>query len=361
MRVYLFIGTKSQFIKMVPVLLALREQCVPFTYIDSGQHAERTASLRALFGIGDPDVTLGSDEDVATVLGALRWAGPTWLKLPFMKKELRDRLFPEAGVCLIHGDTLSTLMGLEMARKAGIKVAHVEAGLRSRSVWNPFPEELIRKYCMKRSDLLFAPSEEALQNLNQMRVQGQVIGLPGNTVIDALALTSDRKPAITPPENDYALVTCHRFETLMRKRQLRMVVDLLNRTASRIPVLFVLHKPTSDSLRRFGLEKRLSKNIQLMDLMDYQDFIALLSSARMVLSDGGSIQEECALYGKPCLILRSRTERRDGLGKNAMLWKFDPKVDAEFFTLAESYDDEVDPVSASPTQVLLDELLKWAN
>lgn len=358
--IYCFIGTKAQFIKMAPVMRELRQRCIPFRYVDSGQHAAITRELRRVFELPEPDVCLREKaRDITSTGEAIRW----YLRLLWKSRAdgawLRREIFPEGGICLIHGDTLSTLLGLQMARGASLKVAHVEAGLRSFHWFDPFPEELIRIICMKRADLLFAPSIETENNLRAMRLTGQVVRVDGNTVADALrwigtsASGSDKMPAVP-----FALATCHRLETIANRRRLRQVVDLLNRVAEAIQLVFVVHAPTRHYLRRSGLEQQLSPAIQIEELLDYGEFIALLGAARFVLSDGGSIQEECAYLNKPCLILRSKTERNDGLGRNAVLWKFDNQVADNFLRRVTQNDKPEQRQLSQPSAQIVEHLAK---
>jgi len=329
--IYCFIGTKAQLIKMAPVMRELRQRHIPFRYLDSGQHAAITRELRRLFELPEPDVCLRDrTQDITSTREAIRWYLRLLWKSRTDRAWLRREVFPDDGVCLIHGDTLSTLLGLQMARRAGLKVAHVEAGLRSFHWFDPFPEELIRIFCMKRADLLFAPSAEAETNLRAMRLPGQIIRVAGNTVADALRWMGSTARSRIAPTTPFALATCHRLETLTSRRRLSRVVDLLNRVAATWPLVFVVHGPTRRYLRQFGLEARLNPAMIVKDLLDYGEFIALLSAAQFVLSDGGSIQEECAYLDKPCLILRNQTERNDGLDRHALLWRFDDQI-AEHF------------------------------
>lgn len=330
--IYCFIGTKAQFIKMAPVMRELRQRRIPFRYIDSGQHAAITRELRRVFELPEPAVCLrDTGRDITSTGEAIRWYLHLLWKSRTDRAWLRQEIFPEDGICLIHGDTLSTLLGLQMARGAGLKIAHVEAGLRSFHWFDPFPEELIRIVCMNRADVLFAPSTEAETNLRAMRLNGQVVRVDGNTVADALrwigtTASSSGKTPVVP----FALATCHRLETIANRRRLRQVLDLLNRVAETIQLVFVVHGPTLHYLRRFGMEQHLNPAIRVENLLDYGEFIALLGAARFVLSDGGSIQEECAYLDKPCLILRNKTERSDGLDRNAILWRFDNQVVGDF-------------------------------
>lgn len=358
--IHFFIGTKAQFIKMAPIMVEMNSRGLPFRYIDSGQHADLTRSLRKSFSIRDPDVFLSNNTgSIVSILEALGWyIGCRWKSLTNLKW-LKREVFPGGGICLIHGDTLSTLLGMNMAARAGIKVAHVEAGLRSFNIWDPFPEELIRVRCMKRSDLLFAPSDEAFANLRRMGLSEKVIKVSGNTVLDAIRLINKDKISIEIPETPFALATCHRLETITRKERLAKIVSLLNRVAWEMPVLFVVHQPTRRSLERFGLVQSLNSDIRNINMLDYNEFAALERAASIILTDGGSIQEECSYLNKPCLILRDATERPDGLGRNAVLWKFDEEV-AESFLSQQNHVDLTDLNKLpSPSAEIVDALIKF--
>ncbi|NQT36754.1 MAG: UDP-N-acetylglucosamine 2-epimerase [Planctomycetes bacterium] len=357
--IHVFIGTKAQFIKMAPVMVEMRARDIPFRYVDSGQHAQLTQSLRRVFGLPEPDVFLRRQEgDIVTIPSAVHWYFKHLWASMLQKKWLKEKVFPEGGVCLIHGDTLSTLLGMQMARAAGLDVAHVEAGLRSFRIWDPFPEELIRIRCMRRSRLLFAPSDEAAANLTKMKVRGTIVKIGGNTVADSLRLTDDMPNNAPIPDEPFALVTCHRLETIRRKGRLAQVVDLVNRVARQIHVIFVMHKPTRKSLARYGLEARLHPNVERLDMLDYCDFVAMLKAARFVLADGGSIQEECSYLNKPCLIIRKTTERADGLGRNAVLWQFDDAVADQFLQRSSSHEPNEPGDLPRPSSTIIDALLE---
>lgn len=329
--IHFFIGTKAQFIKMAPVMIEMQRRGIAYRYIESGQHGEMTRSLRRVFGIKEPDISLSKDgRDITNMVAAAKWVWRLWMYSIFRKKWLREDVFVGGGICLVHGDTLSTLLGMRLAKAAGLAVGHVEAGLRSYNVLHPFPEELIRMYCMKRCELLFAPSAISEDNLRQMNIRGEIIGLEGNTVVDALRFVEKIKATVKIPSEPYALAACHRLETITSRHRLKHIVDLLNRISLKMKVIFVIHKPTHKYLERFGLKKKILSNVDVLGMQDYMNFTALIRSARMVLTDGGSIQEECGYLNKPCLILRNKTERPDGLEENAMLWEFKEEVLEEF-------------------------------
>lgn len=355
--IHLFVGTKAQFIKLAPVIAEMRDRGIPYRHVDSGQHGEITRSLKDVFGMAEPDVSLRIDKsDIVTIRHAIGWYLKHLSQCLFNRSRLRKQIFPGGGICLIHGDTLSTLLGLQMAKAAGLKVAHVEAGLRSHNIWEPFPEELIRIYCMKRSDVLFAPSDEAFANLEKMKLKGEVVKAMGNTVADSLRLVDSSVVQSEIPSEPYALATCHRLETISKKSRLKKVVDLLNQTAEKWKTVFVTHKPTQRYLAKFDLTESLDPRIECRGMLDYATFVALQKNATLVLTDGGSIQEECGYLRKPCLILRKVSERSDGIGSTARIWGFEDDVAQDFFTWVESYEPTSNHFEVHPSKVIVEKL-----
>jgi len=324
--IHVFMGTKAQFIKMAPLMTALERNGLRINLIDSGQHATLTRRLRGFFGIRQPDTFLWT-KDVTSRWGALVWVVKVMRCLALERRKILSDVFrgDNKGLCLVHGDTLTTLIGAVYAKACGLRLAHVEAGLRSYSWFHPFPEELVRFVVSHMAEYLFAPSRENVSNLVKSRVRGKIICTHGNTVRDSLRTVLDSQTCPAACCSPCALVTCHRFETIYSRQRAGFLVDTVCEVAEKLPVVFVLHPPTRKQLERFRLIDNLKNhpNISLRPILDYPDFIALLAKARLVVTDGGSIQEECAALEKPCLILRERTERSDGLGKNAVLGRFD--------------------------------------
>lgn len=320
-----FIGTKAQYIKTAPVLHALDAAGISYRLVDSGQHSALAASFRDELGLRSPDVRLGGSRDVESVPQAIAWALRLAASLG-SRRYLREEVFGrEASLCLVHGDTPSTLLATLMARRAGLRVVHLESGLRSRSPLHmfPFPEEGIRVLVMHLADVLVAPDKTAVANLSQMRVRARVVAVPGNTSAEALARAADG--GLPEAGSGPAIATMHRVENLHRRSTLRGFVALLERISSTTPALFVVHGPTARALAKSGLGARLSAaGVELRPLLPYVQFVRNLAAAPFVVTDGGSIQEECARLGVPTLLWRACSERPDGLGANVVLSRYDP-------------------------------------
>jgi UDP-N-acetylglucosamine 2-epimerase (non-hydrolysing) len=361
--IHVFIGTKAQFIKMAPILRELQRRGKSFNLIDAGQHAGLTGELLRQFGIGAPDVVLRRERsNIRTVPQALAWSIRHFFHILFTRQRNLRRIFRnEKGICLIHGDTLTTLLSLLYAKRCGISVAHVEAGLRSFRLLDPFPEEVIRRIAMSLSDHLFAPSDWAFENLKKMGYGLKAINIGANTGEDAVRYAFGQPGEGNRPEKPYALAAIHRFETIYSRSRLSMVVEFLEGIAQERKVIFVLHDPTRQQLHRFGLFPRISdhQRITLSPLVPYLEFVRLLAYADFVMTDGGSIQEECYYLNKPCMVLRSTTERVEGLGENAMLADFDLGQMNRFVQDFSSLKRKNRCAGIAPSALIVDHVLRW--
>lgn len=319
--IHIAIGTKAQFIKMAPIMVALKKRATDFNLIDLGQHAKITQNLREEFELKRPDVTLASGKNVARIGQAVRWIAMLLIK-GLRRSWVKEHVFRNrSGVCLIHGDTVSTLIALFLAKRAGLKVAHVEAGLRSFNILEPFPEELVRLVTMRYADILFAPSAWARNNLRKMGLGSKTVSVSSNTSLEAVFSSLSKAISSGHDLKIYALVTVHRIENIFSRPRLEFVLALIERISRDMPVVFVQHPPTVNQMVKFGLQKSLERlpNVRLSNILSHAHFIQLLDKCEFVVTDGGSIQEESYYLGKPCLLLRKKTERMEGIGDNVVL------------------------------------------
>jgi UDP-N-acetylglucosamine 2-epimerase len=334
--IYVLIGTKAQYIKTAPLLRLMQDRGVDYVLIDSGQHADFSKGLRRELEVKEPDVMLANAGNIKSILAAAIWFARQCLACALGRRYLERKVFTRGrGICVLHGDTPSTLVGLMLAKRAGLQVVHIEAGLRSYNILKPFPEELIRVICMRFSDLLFTPSDWALENTRKMGVKGKVVNVRQNTNVEAMYFSLQRAPYDAPAE-PFALMTIHRVETILNKSRLTRVVHLARQIAERLKVVFVLHDPTAVKLNQYGLMGALTENprIETTGLVDHKRFLRLIEAADFVVTDGGSIQEECHYLDVPCLVMRSETERQDGIGSNVVISGFD---DAKIAAFLEGY------------------------
>lgn len=354
--IHVFLGTKAQYIKTAPVIHELDRRGVDYRLIDSGQHGRLTSLLRSELGIRDPDVSLGDGRDIETVPHAIAWSARIAAQLVSRSRLQRDVFGDQRGTCLLHGDTPTTLLSAAMAHRAGLEVAHLEAGLRSHSLVHPFPEEIIRLLVMRRADVLFAPDAHAADNLAAMRVRGRVIRVSANTIVESLhdALDGD----FAPTSKGAVIVTVHRVENLHRPRAMRELLRVMPHILKENDVEFVTHGPTQQVLAKRGSDALLtSAGVRLVPLLAHATFVERLRDAPFVITDGGSIQEECALLGVPTLLWRARTEREDGLGENVVLSNYDPALIDQFIAEPQRWRRPPVDARARPSKEIVDALL----
>lgn len=358
MSILVMIGTKAQFIKTAPILREMDARGVDYRLVYTGQHSETFDLLEQAFGTRAADDTLVPRFEASTKSSFVRWAWSFWITVVGRVLSGKWR-----GVCfgLVHGDTASTLFCAIAIRMLGAKVAHVEAGLRSPRLLDPFPEEIIRRLVSRLSGLHFVPGPEAGSNLSD--VAGKIVDTKGNTLRDALSMALASLPAACQEQGGgggYAVVSIHRNENLSDRRIFELLMQTVVDTARRIPVKFVLHPATRARIMSSGWQVRLEAvaRLDLLDRMDYPDFVRLLLGSRFLMTDGGSNQEEAAMLGLPTLLLRKATERHDGLGDGVVLSSLDPNLIDDFIS---QHADSGWPIrqlaSGSPSALIVDELL----
>ena len=357
MIIYL-IGTKAQYIKMAPVVLETIHRNLPFRLVYSGQHSETFDDLQANFGMPDPDFVLVSGEEAKDHLSFSGWL----LKaIRAVRAPAGALIWKSASFIVVHGDTASALLGAWIGRRFRIPVAHVEAGLRSFSYFDPFPEELIRVLVSRVTAVHFCPDSQSLANLDKAGVRGDKVMTHGNTLKDSLRLAFLRQPPAERPSRPYAVFSMHRHENLFNKSRLNTLLEVLKEMTKIVDVRFVLHPVTRKRLSKLGFLEELGRveGLELVPRMDFFRFVGLISRAAFVATDGGSNQEECAMLGIPCVLLRQATERMDGLGGDGsvMLSNYDTAALLAFARKHATQAGAVRPIEqGSPSSEIVDRL-----
>ena len=359
--IHVIIGTKAQLIKMAPILKIFNERAIDYNYITTGQHRDTIDEILANFNIKQPDYSLYEGKDITSVVQMFFWG----LRNIFHTLKHRKTIFrnDRNGIVLVHGDTFSTLLGAVMGKIAGLKVAHVESGLRSFNLLHPFPEEITRILTFRLSDFMFCPGDWAVANLE--KYSGEKINTGYNTLLDALQIALpviSHLDDVAIPDKPYGVVTLHRFENIRSHSALLRVIELVEQIAGKRHLVFILHKPTEIKLRKFGFYTRLENNpnIELRERYDYFRFIRLIIDADLVVSDGGSNQEECHYLGKPVILLRMATERHEGLGKNCVLSCYDSSIVSDFTDNLARYSYERLQPTDSPSAIIVEHCVQFA-
>ncbi len=354
-KLVIVLGTRAQVVKMAPVLLALERRRVPFRLLLTGQHMATVEDMLRDFGVDTQAEWLCPPQEVLTVARFPFWLRSALARCVAVVRE------PQCAAVVTHGDTVSTLVAAVAGYLAQRPVAHVECGLRSPYLLNPFPEEIIRRLCARLAAVAFAPGPWAARNLTRPRTR--VVDTAHNTIIDALRIALKQQGRRVPAGSNHVVVSIHRFENLRRSR-LRKIVGLLTALSEDYTIDFVLHPVTRRRLDATGLLSVLTRTsgIVLHNRMPYFSFISLLARACGVITDGGSNQEELYYLGKPTVVLRKATERIEGLGSSAVV--LDPER-ATPETVREALRREAKPriqdVSVEPSETIaatLEELLR---
>ncbi len=353
-RILILLGTKAQLIKMAPVLRLLVIQKIPHTLIFTGQHQETIPALQENFGLNDFDIVLYKGRDISKPWQFPQWFWETW-RNAHKNKSLFLLNDPKQQFLLVHGDTFSTLLGALLGRLWGVKVAHIEAGLRSHNLLQPFPEEITRIVVGKLSHIHFHPGKWAGDNLAQYH-QTVLINTHANTLVDTVKFSLEQQPRFQVPHQGYGLVSLHRFENLYNRQQLLRALKIIFLAAKKQQLLFMLHPATQHRLQKLGWLRFLQdhRHIQLIPRMNSTDFLHLVAQAEFVLTDGGSNQEECSYLGIPTLLLRKATERQEGLDKNVILSQLDEDVAKFFFENLDDFRSRPLSLTTSPSKIIVD-------
>lgn len=321
-RVTIVLGTRPEAIKLAPVIQAF-QACDALTtrVVLTGQHREMVAQVMDLFGL-----SANHDLDLMAPLQTLTHV--TCAALQGLKDEFKA--YPPQLV-LVQGDTTTAFAAALAAFYEQIPVGHVEAGLRTDNLLDPFPEEANRRLISQISQLHFAPTPRSQANLTSSGVVGQIF-VTGNTVIDALLLMAEQAPPIEFDGLDWAhqrviLATVHRRENWGDRLQdiaegIRRVLDLHPDTALLLP----LHRnPTVREPMQalLGTHPR----VVLTEPLDYDRLVAAMRACTLLLTDSGGLQEEAPALGKPVLVLRRTTERPEAVeAGTARLVGTDPEM-----------------------------------
>lgn len=303
MKVLFVFGTRPEAIKLAPVVRCLREDAhFEVRVAATAQHREMLDQVLEAFAI-QPDDDLNVmqpgqtlTESASRILGALE---------PVLARRRPDWV-------LVQGDTTTTFCGALAAFYQGISVAHVEAGLRTGDLRQPFPEEMNRVLASRLASLHFAATEKAAENLRREGVDPRTIHVTGNTGIDAVLSVRDSLPPFEPGPKKTILVTAHRRESF--GPGFLSICRALRRLASRgdVEIIYPVHpNPNVRDVVHANLHD--FPNIRLIEPVDYVRFVDLMRRAHILLTDSGGVQEEGPSLGKPVLVMREKTERPEAV------------------------------------------------
>ncbi|WP_395617065.1 non-hydrolyzing UDP-N-acetylglucosamine 2-epimerase [Aquirufa sp.] len=325
MKVIQVVGARPNFMKVAPLHRAI-QKLAGWTskIVHTGQHFDAKMSdvFFTQLELPEPDFFLGIGGGSHTEVTA---------KIMVAFEKIVEAEKPD--LIIVVGDVTSTLACALVAIKMGIKVAHVEAGLRSFD--RTMPEELNRILTDSVADYLFVTEESGMQHLKNEGVADERVFFAGNVMIDSLVRYQEKAKTTTILEDlglstsDYIVMTMHRPANVDTKEGLESILELIELSSQDTKIIFPIHPRTRAHMEKFGLAKRLdqAKNLIMTEPLGYLEFIQLMSNATAILTDSGGIQEETTYLGVPCLTFRDSTERpiTVTLGTNQLLSDLDPK------------------------------------
>ncbi len=308
------VGARPNLMKIAPVITALKAGHSPFhvCLVHTGQHYDSAMNDQffSVLGIPKPDINL----DVGSASHAVQTAEIMRRFEPVLQQETPDAV-------LVVGDVNSTIACALVATKMGIKVIHVEAGLRSYD--RGMPEEVNRVLTDQISDILFTTERDAAENLRREGIASERVHFVGNVMIDTL---KNQLPHATPVRetlrlagisedflagnSGYGILTLHRPSNVDDPNTLRVLLNTVVEISESLPIIFPVHPRTRTRIEGGGLLASItSKNIALLPPQGYLEMLGLMKDARVALTDSGGIQEETTALGVPCITLRHNTER----------------------------------------------------
>lgn len=328
------VGARPNFMKIAPIYREMKRRESDFLplIVHTGQHYDRSMSDSFFddLGMPKPDYHL----EVGSASHAIQTAKIMTAFEPVVLQEKPDWV-------LVVGDVNSTIACALVCSKLGVRVAHVEAGLRSGDL--TMPEEINRLLTDRISDLLLTPSPDGDENLLKEGIAPEKIHFVGNVMIDSLfcSLKLSESSNIREELNlkDYAVLTLHRPSNVDEIETFAPILNALIEISESIPIIFPAHPRTAGKIEEFGFSEKIkNSNIKLIKPLGYIDFLRLYSGAKLVLTDSGGLQEETTALSIPCLTLRENTERpiTIEMGTNKLVGTNPAKIKESAFRILEN-------------------------
>jgi len=346
-----FLGTKAQFIKTIPIINSTDLSKMNIYIYDTQQHREITKNQMDLINKEFKYVNISKNNISADSITKLFFWFCKVLVHVFKKKYKPET--QTKTICLIHGNTLSTIAGLIWAKYNKVDLIHIEGGYTSGNWLRPFPEELIRYFVSKFSDYVICFDERSKNNLIKLKISGKIKQVNRNTIYDSIKSNLGIQESFSK-----LTISIHRNENIYNKKRLKETVDFIIYLKKNYfeKVNWYLHKQTKRKLKNYKLLKKLFKNdISLIDLVEHSHFINELKTSKCVFTDGESVLEECQILGVPTYALVNNLENQNSNGRNIFISKYSHYENLYFFDNIEKYfEDTVDNLSISPSQEIID-------
>lgn len=344
-------GTTAELIKLENLIKILKLECNVFVYCSNQQQNDlekfhKNSSFQ-------PECTyINSNGKGLTRIGLT----PIWFiqnvrNLSHIVKKNQSKGEP---FILVQGDTLTALVGAVVSVINRIKLIHVEAGLRSKNILNPFPEEIIRILISFACYLHFAPGVIAMHNL--FRHRGIKVNTHFNTGVERISKTKLLKNHTQ--DRIECVVLLHRAELLSRKRKLKASLNEVKKIAKIKKTVLIMDQHLEHTLKKYGvMEDLVSSKIRIIRKLEHADMLKVLADCDFVITDSGGLQEELYVLGKPVLIHRKFTERSDGLNQNARLSNLNVAEISAFCNNFRDYERPPMHIEKFPSEIISDYII----
>jgi UDP-N-acetylglucosamine 2-epimerase (non-hydrolysing) len=349
-------GTTAEAIKLGPVIRRLVSQGVQVEQWVTFQQARTVFASIGELGLPEPAEVLAMGargRPLAGVLDAVIWSFSIAGWLSKNGRRLRRRLAASQSIVVVHGDTMTSVVGSLIGKALRTPVAHVEAGLRSGNWRHPFPEELDRRVVGRLAHIHYAPSQAAVAALSGRK---NVVWTHGNTATDALLehdTTYNRAS-----QHPFGLVLLHRFEFLNNRILVSNTIAQLLEHAP-IALHFVVDDHASGAIVPEIAKHANSRTpVTVTGKLQHSEFVELVASAQFIVTDSGGLQEEASVLGTPTLLHRRATERDDGIGRNVILSGWSGKVMGGFLENYDTYRHPMQSLIDSPSDIVVRDLLE---
>ena len=351
----IILGTRPEIVKFSPIIRECQRLNLDYFILHTGQHYSYDMDKVFFEQLNLPEAKYNLEVGSGS-------HGKQTGKMLIGIEEILMKELPD--IVLVEGDTTTALAGALAAVKLGIKIGHVEAGLRSYD--RTMPEEINRVLVDHCSDYLFAPTSKSAQILRNEGINDNKIFTVGNTVVDALyqnsKIAKSKSNILGVERGQYLLATAHRQENVDYKKKFSELIkglQLVQREFS-IPLIYPIHPRAKKQLIQFGIDYT---DLTLVEPLDYLSFLQLESQAKLVLTDSGGVQEETCILGVPCVTLRENTERPEALevGSSVLAGTNHNKILEAAKTMCIKKKDWVNPFGDGTTGKQIINILKDVN
>lgn len=358
---YFFIGTEAELMKMFKVIDRARQEGFACKIISNGQNIISESPFLPMTG-GTIDIDLSKHASASKSSGGyLKWFIKTEREGVRILKREKEVHKKDHCLLVVHGDTLSTLMGARIAQRAHMDYVHVESGLRSFHWFSPFPEEIDRFFSSLHARINFCP-KDSYADYAARRFKGEAVSTVYNTGIETLyyALEENEKNRVPRPmEEPYFVLAIHRQENLLNRKFMESTINQVLELSKKIRCMFIYHVQTYDALCKFGLWDRIQENanITIVKRLPYCEFINCVYHSEFIVADGCGNQQEFYYLGKPYLIMRTEVEEdSEGLGWNAVYFRNDFTRIVRFYDKYHEYVKPKVQPEVLPSEIIVDKL-----